>query len=161
MTYQIRDQDEASEVSSTLIKEEIRKGNMEDVRAMLGVPFTITGEVLHGKRYGRTLGFPTINLLVPDDKVMPPNGVYATIVNFDGRTLQSITNVGVRPTFRDGEHRTVETYIFDFEGDLYGKSVCIGFFHFIRPEKKFESGQQLIDEINRNVEEVRAYFKNI
>lgn len=158
VTYQVKDKEEAQEVSSTLIKEEIQKGNMEDVCAMLGCPFAVTGEVMHGKHYGRTIGFPTINLSVPEDKIMPPNGVYATKVCFDGRTLPSITNVGVRPTFDDGEQRTVETNIFDFNEDIYGKIVRVDFYKFIRPERKFASGQDLMEEIQRNVVEVKAYF---
>lgn len=159
VTYHVKDKDDAQEVSSTLIKEEIQKGNMEDVNAMLGCPFAVTGEVLHGKHYGRTIGFPTINLSVPEDKIMPPNGVYATKVCFDGRTLPSITNVGVRPTFDDGEQRTVETNIFDFNEDIYGKIVRVDFYKFIRPERKFASGQELMEEIQRNVIEVKVYFE--
>ncbi|MDO4529555.1 MAG: riboflavin kinase, partial [Lachnospiraceae bacterium] len=99
-----------------------------------------------------------INLSVPDDKVMPPNGVYATVVSFDGRYLPSITNVGIRPTFDDGEQRTVETNIFDFDEDIYGKIVRVDFYKYIRPERKFASGQELMEEIQRNVVQVRAYF---
>ena len=158
VTFYVKDKAEEQEVSSTLIKEEIQKGNMEDVRAMLGCPFAVTGEVLHGKHYGRTIGFPTINLSVPDDKVMPPNGVYATVVSFDGCYLPSITNVGIRPTFDDGEQRTVETNIFDFDEDIYGKNVRVDFYKYIRPERKFASGQELMEEIQRNVVQVRSYF---
>ncbi len=161
VTYQVKDRKEPLEVSSTLIKEEIQKGNMEDVRAMLGCPFAVTGEILHGKHYGRTIGFPTINLSVPEDKVMPPNGVYATTVCLDGRILPSITNVGVRPTFDDGEQRTVETNIFDFDEDIYGKVVRVDFYKFIRPERKFASGTELMEEIARNVIEVKAFFESL
>lgn len=161
VTYHVKGQEGDAEVSSTLIKEEIQKGNMEDVRAMLGCPFSVSGEILHGKHYGRTIGFPTINLHVPEDKVMPPNGVYATCVDLEGRILPSITNVGVRPTFDDGEQRTVETNIFDFDEDIYGKNVRVDFYKFIRPERKFSSGEELMEEIQRNVVEVREYFDGI
>ena len=157
--YQISGEEKEQEVSSTLIKQEILKGNMEDVHEMLGCPFSITGKVLYGKQYGRTIGFPTINLAAPDDKILPPNGVYATKVCFDERILPSITNVGIRPTFDDGEDRTVETHILAFHEDIYGKTVRVDFYKYIRPERKFSSGTELMEEIQKNVQTVRTYFK--
>ncbi len=156
--YRVKGIDTPQEVSSTLIKQEILKGNIEDVNAMLGSPFAITGEVLQGKHYGRTIGFPTINLAAPEDKILPPNGVYATKVCFEGRELPAITNVGIRPTFDDGTQRTVETNIFDFNEDLYGKIVRVEFYQFIRPERKFESPEELKAEIQANVLQVREFF---
>ena len=158
VTYLVQGAKEPQEVSSTLIKQEILKGNLTDVNAMLGSPFAITGEVLHGKHYGTTIGFPTINLAAPEDKILPPNGVYATKVCFDGRELLSITNVGIRPTFDDGTQRTVETNIFDFNEDIYGKTVRVEFYQFIRPERKFASSEELAAEIQRNIIQVREYF---
>ena len=158
--YTIKGETESREVSSTLIKQEILKGNMEDVCAMLGRPFSMTDEIVHGKHLGHTIGFPTINFIAPEDKILPPNGVYATTVNFDGRCLPSITNVGTRPTFDDGEFRTVETNIFDFDEDIYGRIVRVDFYKFIRPERRFESAEDLSKEIAANVVEVRDYFRD-
>ncbi len=147
------------EVSSTLIKEELTKGNLEDVNAMLGTPFSILSKVLHGKHVGKSLGFPTINFIVPDEKIMPPNGVYATKTFVDGKEYLSITNVGNRPTFNDGNKRTVETYIFDFDLDIYNKNAKVKFYKFIRPEKKFSNVDELKEEIKNNVISVRKYFE--
>lgn len=161
IAFQPEDFEKPVEVSSTLIKEEILRGNMEDVRKMLGKPFSMTGEILHGKHVGSTIGFPTINFAAPADKILPPNGVYATRTIIDGQTYNSITNVGKRPTFDDGEFRTVETNIFDFNKDVYGKTARVDFYRFIRPERKFASPEELMEEIDRNVQEVRAYFKDL
>lgn len=157
--YTFRDQSGTQEVSSTLIKQELRKGNLEDVNAMLGRPFFMLGTVTAGKRFGRTIGFPTINFPVPENKILPPNGVYATRTIIDGRAYDSITNIGIRPTFDDGTLRTVETNIFDFEGDLYGKKLRVDFYRFIRPEQKFASFEELRQEIENNKQEVKTYFE--
>ena len=157
--YQPEDYSNPVEVSSTLIKNEILRGNMEDVTRMLNHPFSMISTILHGKHVGSTIGFPTINFAAPADKILPPNGVYATKTIIDGKSFNSITNVGKRPTFDDGEYRTVETNIFDFHEDVYGKTAEVEFYKFIRPERKFESVEELMDEIARNVKEVRAYFE--
>ncbi len=159
VTYQPKDYSEPQEVSSTLIKEEILKGNMEDVNVMLGGPFTMVSEVLQGKKVGRQMGFPTINFDAPDEKILPPNGVYATKTKVNGELYNSITNVGNRPTFDDGEFRNVETNIFDFDGDAYGTIAEVMFYKFIRPERKFNSPEELMEEIGRNKEEVKSFFE--
>ena len=161
IAFQPEDFERPVEVSSTLIKEEILRGNMEDVRKMLGKPFSMTGEILHGKHVGSTIGFPTINFAAPAEKILPPNGVYATKTTIDGQKYNSITNVGKRPTFDDGEFRTVETNIFDFNEDVYGKTARVDFYRFIRPERKFASPEELMEEIDQNVQEVAAYFKDL
>ena len=159
VSYQPEDFETPVEVSSTLIKDEILRGNMEDVRRMLGKPFSMTAEILQGKHVGRTIGFPTINFAAPADKILPPNGVYATRTVIDCRSFDSITNVGKRPTFDDGEYRTVETNIFGFDEDVYGKIARVEFYRFIRPERKFDSPEELMEEIRRNVKEVKEYFR--
>ncbi len=159
VTYQPKDCDQPQEISSTLIKEEILKGHMKDVNIMLGAPFTMVGEILRGKKLGRTIGFPTINFDAPDEKILPPNGVYATRTKVQGKIYDSITNVGNRPTFDDGEFRNVETHIFDFNEDVYGEIAEVMFYKFIRPERKFHSPEDLMEEIKRNKEEVQNFFK--
>ena len=158
LKFKPSDKSEFVEISSTLIKEEILNGNMEDVWKMLGRPFCITGEVLHGKHLGSQIGFPTINMMVPDDKILPPDGVYATKTRIEGEEYLSITNVGRRPTFEDGDFRTIETNLFDFDGDLYGKTAAVDFYRFIRPEKKFADVSELTQEIAANKLAVLAYF---
>ena len=143
------------EVSSTRIREAIAAGNIEDANIMLGHPFSIISTVMHGKHMGSKMGFPTINFEASEDKILPPNGVYATKTIVDGEELLSITNVGNRPTFDDGNMRTVETNILDFDKDIYGQTAEVRFFKFIRPEKKFSSWEELKAEIDRNKEEVR------
>ncbi|MCF0142998.1 MAG: bifunctional riboflavin kinase/FAD synthetase [Parasporobacterium sp.] len=147
------------EVSSTYIKEEIAKGNLDDVKNMLGTSFSIMGPILKGKQLGRTIGFPTINFAAPREKVLPPNGVYATYTVIDGETFESISNVGIRPTFDDGEERTVETNIFDFDRDVYGKIAEVKFCTFIRAERKFSSADELMEEIQRNTVQVKQWFE--
>lgn len=159
LTFQPSDYDEPQEISSSLIKEEILKGNMEDVNAMLGEPFCITGEVLHGKHLGNTIGFPTINQAVPQDKILPPDGVYATKTLVNGKYYMSITNVGKRPSFQDGEHRNVETNIFDFDADVYGACLRVNFYKFIRSERVFGSIEELKKEIEKNKQQVLEYFR--
>jgi len=153
-----RDYDKPQEVSSTLIKDEILKGNIEDANTMLGEPFTIFQEIVHGKEVGRLIGFPTINFEAPENKVLPPNGVYATRTVIDGIKYFSITNVGTRPTFDDGMARTVETNIFDFNKSVYGKIAEVEFIKFIRPERKFDSPEDLMKEIKNNIVEVKQLF---
>ena len=153
------DAEEPVEVSSTLIKKEIMEGHMENVHLMMGKPFSVTGKILHGKHFGSTMGFPTINQDVPDDKILPPDGVYATRTTIGGKTWTSITNVGVRPTFDDGFHRTVETNLFDFDQDVYGREASVAFYHFIRPERKFQDADDLIAEIGSNKREVITFFE--
>ena len=148
------------EVSSTLIKNEILRGNIEDVNKMLGRPFSMVSVILQGKHFGRKIGFPTINFSAPADKILPPNGVYATKTVIDGKEYESITNVGKRPTFDDGEERTVETNIFDFDQDVYGKMAEVRFYKYIRPERKFDSPDDLMNEIQENVKEVKNFFEN-
>ena len=149
------------EVSSTRIRAAISEGNIPDANAMLGHPFSVISTVVHGKHQGSAMGFPTINFEAPDEKILPPNGVYATKTVIDGREFLSITNVGNRPTFEDGNLRTVETNIFGFSEDVYGKSAEVRFYAFIRPERKFDAWEDLKREIDRNKEEVKRFFEKI
>lgn len=153
-----------TEISSTRIKEEIRLGNMEHVQALLGRAYSITGEVVQGKHLGRTIGFPTLNMDVPLHKILPPDGVYATkttvlSMHHTKKAIPGITNIGLRPTFDDGEKRTVETHLFDYEGDLYGSTVTVEFFRFIRPEQKFSGIGELTEQMKKDEAFARQYFE--
>ena len=138
-------------ISSTYIRTLIAQGEMERADQFLGHPHTLTNRVAHGKKIGTTtLGFPTVNLLIPNGVIVPAYGVYATRVWFDGQCRCAVTNVGVRPTVEDNDgHVTVEGFILDFDGDLYGHEIRMEFYKYLRPEQKFASMQALADEIRR------------
>ena len=130
-------------VSSTKIRELVRRGEICRANEMLGRPHFLRGTVIHGKHLGRKIGIPTANLLLPEGVVVPCYGVYASMV--DGRP--AVTNIGVCPTLDDGEAPTVESRLLDFDGDLYGKTICVELLHYLRPERKFSSVEELKDQI--------------
>lgn len=146
-------------VSSTYIRTLVAQGEMERARSFLGHPHTLSETVAHGKKLGSTLGFPTVNLSIPDGVVVPALGVYATRVWVDGHPHMAVTNVGSRPTVDDGDKLTVEGFLLDFEGDLYDKTVRMEFYKFLRPEEKFADLDALRAEIARNVEQTRTFFR--
>ena len=150
-------------VSSTYIRTLIAQGEMERANQFLGHPHTLTNRVAHGKKIGTTtLGFPTVNLLIPQGVIVPAYGVYATRVWFDGQCRCAVTNVGVRPTVEDNDgHVTVEGFILDFDGDLYGHEIRMEFYKYLRPEQKFASMQALADEIRHNAQQTRDYFRQL
>ncbi len=145
-------------VSSTYIRQQIAAGNMERAQQFLGHPYTIAGAVQHGKQVGRTIGVPTVNLKLPEEMQAPPYGVYASKVIVDGEEHIAATNIGMRPTFCDGNVPTVEPHILDFNGDLYGKFIRVALYHYIRPEKKFSDSEQLREAIGKDIAEVREFF---
>lgn len=146
-------------ISSTYIRTLIAQGEMERAARFLGHPYVLTGTVGHGKRLGSTLGFPTVNLHFPPGILAPAYGVYACkAVLPNGESRLSVTNVGVRPTVQDGDGLTAEGFLLDFDGDLYGQEVRMEFYHFLRPERKFESLEALRAEVMHNAQQVRDYF---
>ena len=150
-------------ISSTYIRNLIAQGEMDRATEFLGHPHVLTDTVSHGRKIGSsTLGFPTVNLHIPYPLIVPAYGVYATRVWFDGSYHYAVTNVGVRPTVRDNDGKvTVEGFILDFNGDLYGKTIRMEFFHRLRGEEKFPSMQALADEIRRNADQTREYFSSL
>ena len=150
-------------ISSTYIRTLIAQREMERADQFLGHPHTLTNRVAHGKKIGTTtLGFPTVNLLIPQGVIVPAYGVYATRVWFDGQCRCAVTNVGVRPTVEDNDgHVTVEGFILDFDGDLYGHEIRMEFYKYLRPEQKFASMQALADEIRHNAQQTRDYFRQL
>lgn len=150
-------------ISSTYIRTLIAQGEVERADQFLGHPHTLTNRVAHGKKIGTTtLGFPTVNLLIPQGVIVPAFGVYATRVWFDGQCRCAVTNVGVRPTVEDNDgHVTVEGFILDFDGDLYGHEIRMEFYKYLRPEQKFASMQALADEIRHNAQQTRDYFRQL
>ncbi len=141
-------------VSATRIRDEIAKGNMEVVTDMLGRPFSVVGEVIHGRQLGRQLGMPTVNILPSEGKLLPPNGVYASTVEIEGKEYTGVTNVGYKPTVGDKNQLGIETYIIDFEGDLYGKVLEVKLLQFMRPEQKFLSVQELKTQMHQDMKNV-------
>ena len=143
-------------VSSTHIRGLIRQGDMAEAARFLGHPHCLSGPVVHGKALGRTIGVPTANLLVPEHVLVPAFGVSAAKVALpDGTEKLAVTNVGVRPTVEDSETVTVEPWILDFEGDLYGQVIRVDYYARLRGEKKFSGLEELRQEIFRNAEETR------
>ncbi len=148
-------------ISSTYIRTLVAQGEMERANEFLGHPHTLTDRVSHGKKLGSTLGFPTVNLHFPEGVLVPAYGVYATRVWLeDGSSYAAVTNVGVRPTVDDGDRVSVEGYLLDFSGDLYGQTIRMEFFKRLRGERKFPSLEALREEVMRNAEETREYFQN-
>lgn len=146
-------------ISSTYIRGLIAEGDAEQARRFLGHPHMMSGTVVAGQQVGRTMGIPTANLVIPQDVLPPAKGVYATRVRVGSEYYAAVTNVGVRPTMGDGRGLTVEPWILDFAGDLYGKDIRVEFYHRLRGERKFDSLEELKAEIFRNAEQTRAYFE--
>ena len=146
-------------VSSTYIRTLVEQGDMERAALFLGHPHCLSQAVQHGKRLGRTIGIPTVNLAVPAHVLTPARGVYITRAFLpDGRSCPGVTNVGTRPTVTDGDTVSVETYLLGFDGDLYGQTVRLDFHRRLRGEVKFPSLEALRQEILRNVAETESYF---
>ena len=146
-------------VSSTYIRTLIESGQMERAADFLGHRHCLTRTVTHGCRFGRTIGIPTVNLTPPDHVLLPERGVYVTRVFLpDGSSVPGVTNVGTRPTVSDGDAVSVETFLLDFDGDLYDKTIRVEFCRRLRPERKFASPQELKAEIQRNIQQTRDYF---
>ncbi|MBR2408035.1 MAG: bifunctional riboflavin kinase/FAD synthetase [Lachnospiraceae bacterium] len=148
-------------ISSTGIRELLGNGNVSEAMKRLGSPYVVFGEVLHGKKLGRSLGFPTMNLIPSPEKLLPAYGVYVTKTKVDGQWFDGITNIGLRPTV-DSDHRvSVETYLFSYDGDLYGKQVEVHFFSFLRPERKFSDVEQLKSAMREDFANAKAYLKKM
>lgn len=144
-------------VSSSHIRTLLEAGDMETAAAFLGHPHILTGTVIPGKQLGRTLGIPTANLRLPEGLAVPRFGVYACLVCADGERYPAVTNVGTRPTV-NGHGITVEPWLLDFSGDLYGRKITVEFYKFVRPEQKFASLEALQTEIRHNADETRMFF---
>ena len=146
-------------ISSTYIRSLVGEGDVERARQFLGHPHTMSGSVVHGHELGRVMGTPTANLLVPDGVIAPGFGVYASRVHLPGGEYMAVTNVGVRPTVNDDKTAvTVEPWILDYHGDLYGQNIRVELFTRLRPERRFPSVDALRDAILENARQTRDYF---
>lgn len=153
-----KERDGEREISSTYIREEIEKGNMEKASALLGYDFFVSGKVTKGRKLGRTIGFPTANIIPEPEKLMPPYGVYSSFTKTGDKVYRSITDIGTKPTV-DGEALGIETYICDFKGDIYGEDISVGLLHLMRREQKFDSVEILKKQLESDVKERMSYEK--
>ena len=132
---------------------------MERANELLGYPYTVTGEVVHGNHLGRTFGMPTINQIPAEEKLLPPNGVYTARVEVDGHLYEGVSNVGYKPTIEGNYPRGVETYIFGFDKNVYGRTLDVQLFHYQRKEQKFSSVEELKAQLARDAEGSRQFFE--
>ena len=146
-------------VSSSRIRALVEAGKVDEAATLLGARFSLRGEVAHGDKRGRDLGFPTANIKPPRRKLIPANGVYACMASVDGDTHQAAVNVGVRPTF-GGEDLLVEAYLLDFDSEIYGSEIALDFVQYLRPELQFESVEALVVQMAADVEQTRDVLAN-
>ncbi|HZU86128.1 MAG TPA: bifunctional riboflavin kinase/FAD synthetase [Anaerolineaceae bacterium] len=143
-------------ISSTRIRTLLAEGNIRQVTDLLGRWYRLYGQVVHGDGRGRNLGFPTANLAIPADKLLPPNGVYACWIWVDGQCLPAVVNIGVRPTFEQAQPvRRIEAHVLDFKMDFYDQDVRLDFADFIRPEQRFENTAALVAQVQLDVQRAR------
>jgi len=145
-------------VSSTYIRKLVAQGDMERAALFLGHPHCLSGVVGHGRRLGSALGVPTVNLPFPEGLQCPAHGVYVSVVTLDGRRLPSVTNIGLRPTVTISHEVAAETHILDFSGDLYGKQLRLELLKSLRRETRFASLDDLRAQIERDLEETKAFW---
>ena len=155
----VKEQDEKRDISSTYIKEELAGGRMEKANKLLGEPYAIHGTVVHGNHVGGpVLGFPTVNIIPPEEKFLPPFGVYVSRVVTEDGIFGGITNIGRKPTVERDCAVGVETYIFGLDKDLYGTDIEVQLLNYERPERKFDSLEQLKEQLKRDKEYGLSYL---
>lgn len=155
-----KEMDGNRKISSTYIREELKKGNMEKITSLMGADYFVEGAVVHGRGMGHKVLLPTTNIVPPKSKILPPNGVYVTSSSFGDKVYHGITNIGYKPTVGES-FIGVETYLFDCKEDLYGQDCRVDFKKFLRPEKKFPSLEALKARLLADAEDGRAYFETI
>lgn len=152
--------EDGEKVGSSSVRQALSDGDVERVARLLGRPFSLRGPVVSGDRRGRTLGFPTANIAIGLDRALPEYGIYITRAYVRETAHESCTSIGIRPTFDVEPHRTVETFILDFDEDIYGQEMRIEVLERLRGELKFESADELVAQMHRDVEQTRAFFSN-
>lgn len=153
--------DSNRDISSTYVREKIADGNIKKANQLLGYRYFIKSEILHGKKLGRRIGIPTINMILPADKLLPPNGVYVTEVLVNGQAYMGVTNIGCKPTVSNENIVGVETYIDNFNQDIYGEKIVVSFIDFIRPEMKFDSIEELKAQMMSDIKVAKKCYKNV
>lgn len=149
------------EISSTFIKEELKKGNMEFVGEMLGYPYEITGMVMHGRKLGRTIGIPTMNVRPEERKILPPNGVYVASILIDGKWYQGVCNIGVKPTVEEDSEILLEAHVFGIHVDTYETEISVRLHSYVRREQKFSTVDELKQRMQKDIECAKKYFDSI
>lgn len=150
---------EGEEVSSTLVREALCMGDIKKTEKLLGTPYKISGIVSHGQKFGRTIGMPTVNILPPEEKLLPPNGVYYSAVWLDEKRYPAISNIGYKPTVSKEQVIGVETYLYDFSEDVYGRQIIVELLDFKRPEMKFDTVEALKAQMHLDMEEGKDFCK--
>lgn len=145
-------------ISSTCVREALSLGNVALAKELLGYPYQLCGRVQHGKQLGRKLGFPTMNVLPEAEKIMPRFGVYTCRICVDGIWYQGIGNVGVKPTVAEGERPLAEVFAFGYAGNAYGKQAVVEFCEFLRPERKFDSIEELKAQVDEDIIKGKGFF---
>lgn len=153
--------EDARDISSTFVREEIAAGNIEKANHLLGYRYFVKGMVKHGNQIGRTIGIPTINLIPPEEKLLPPFGVYVSEVAIGEERYQGVTNVGCKPTIEGNNPVGVETYLLDFHENVYDRIVTVEFISKIRAEHKFENIEVLKEQMENDIAYTEAYFRNL
>ena len=153
--------DSNRDISSTYVREKIADGNIRKANELLGYHYFIKSEILHGKKLGRRIGIPTINMILSEHKLLPPTGVYVTEVLVEGKKYMGVTNVGCKPTVSEERIVGVETYIDNFSQDIYGEKIVVSFLEYIRPEMKFASIEELKAQMESDIHVARKCYKNI
>lgn len=149
-------------ISTTWLRDALAEGDADLARELCGGRnYIYSGRCVQGKQMGREMGFPTANIIVPSDKFVVRRGVYVSRVRLGQRILYGVTNIGRRPTLEDAVNDVVETYIFDFDEDIYGAKLEVELMHFLRPESKMTSKEELIDAVNLNKAQALEYIKNL
>lgn len=148
-------------VSSTYVRSQVEAGRMEQAAQLLGDFYSVSGRVCHGARLGHGLGMPTVNLLPPVSKLLPPFGVYFSRVLYQGRRYAAISNVGCKPTVTDAGQVGVETYLYDFDREIYGEEIRVQLLAFHRPERQFPSVEALKRQLLSDLEAGRAYAGSV
>lgn len=149
-------------ISTTWLRDALSEGNADLARDLCGGRnYTYSGRCVQGKQLGRTMGFPTANIIVPEDKFVVRRGVYVSRIRLGQRILYGVTNIGRRPTLEDAVNDVVETYIFDFDEDIYGAQLEVELLHFLRPESKMTSKEELIEAVNLNKAQALEHLKNL
>ncbi len=149
---------QGKQISSTYIRESLQKGEIALANNMLGYAYGVSGVVEHGRQLGRTLGFPTMNVAPQNRKIMPKAGVYTCRIQIENQWYDGIGNVGIKPTVTNEKKMLVEVYVFDYKEDTYGQKVIIEFYSFERPEKKFNSLDELKRQVDNDIRYGKEYF---
>jgi riboflavin kinase/FMN adenylyltransferase len=150
--------EDGRDISSTFVREEIEKGNIAKANHLLGYPFFAKSDVIHGNRIGRTMGIPTVNMAVPEEKMIPPYGVYVTRALVEGQWYKGVSNIGKKPTIAGDNALGLETYLLDFDRDVYEENILVEFLGYVRPERKFDTLEELQGQIEQDIGTAREFF---